>query len=229
MEGDAVNVWAWLAGSAVGVAVVAYVSRLGRSTAVTPTFSKSPTEARAGLMHYAYDVVRRLEPTWTDNAIVLAISDGWFESYLGGTGSFVMDDGRPSWNWGAVVARKGMEGFSHGDHSASGVATTMKFAVFPSMEEGFKFWRKIMPKQSIAAMQNGDAYEMARAMFVAGYYSNVDKAPLGDPEGDKRRVQGYANALASVSKLVETTLGLPTNLVSSVQGSHGYASPTGVT
>lgn len=221
------NVWAWLAGSAVGVAVVAYVSRL-RAAPAAPKFSPHPDEARAGLMHYAYDVVRRLEPTWDDNAIVLAISDGWFESYLGGTGSFLLPDGTPSWNWGACMARKGMPFFNHADHKADGTPFTGGFAVFPSMDEGFKFWRKIMPKQAIAAMQSGDAYEMARTMFVAGYYSNVDKAPIGDPAGDKRRVQGYANALASTSKLVESTLGLPTNLVSSVEGSHGYLSPTGM-
>jgi hypothetical protein len=223
-----VNVWAWIIGGGIGVAIVAAASRLGRSSSAAPTFSKSPTEARAGLMHYAYDVVRRLEPTWTDNAIVLAISDGWFESYLGGTGSFLLPNGTPSWNWGAVMARKGMAFFNHADHKPDGKPFTGGFAVFPSMEEGFKFWRKIMPAQSIAAMQTGDAYEMARAMFVAGYYSNVDDAPLGDPEGDKRRVQGYANALASTSKVVESELGLPANLVSSVKGSHGYVSPTGV-
>lgn len=226
------NAWAWIVGGGIGVAIVATVSRLGPATQSAPAFSSKPDEARAGLMHYAYDVVRRLEPTWTDNAIVLAISDGWFESYLGGTGSFLLPDGTPSWNWGAVMARKGMAFFNHGDHQADGTPFVGGFAVFPSMEEGFRFWRKIMPSQSIAAMQRGDGYEMARAMFVAGYYSNVDPDPIGDPRGstagDKRRIQGYANKLASVAKVVESTLGLPSTLVSSVVGSHGYVSPTGV-
>lgn len=221
--------WTWVVGGGIGVAIVAAASRLrGATTSAPPTFSPHPDEARTGLMHYAYDVIRRVEPTWTNNAIVLAISDGWFESYLGGTGSFLLPDGTPSWNWGAVMARKGMKFFNHADHKADGTPFTGGYAVFPSMEDGFKFWRKIMPAQSIAAMQKGDAYEMARAMFVAGYYSNVDAAPLGDPEGDKRRVQGYANALANTSKVVASTLGLPSGLVSAAQGSHGYISPTGV-
>lgn len=187
-----------------------------------------PVAAKGTLIRLAADTVKIHEPKWTRNARQLAIADGWFESYLGGAGSFA-PDGVPSWNWGAVVARAGMPYIVHGDHSASGAATSMHFAKFPTMADGFLFWVKIMPKKAIEAMQTGDAFEMARVMFKAGYYSNVDSAPIGDPEGDRRRIQGYANALVNTAKSVAVALGEPTNLVTGAEGSHGYVSPVNET
>lgn len=184
-----------------------------------------PATAKGTLMRLAADTVKLHHPEWTRNARQLAIANGWFESFLGGAGSFA-PGGVPSWNWGAVMARPGQDFIPHGDHKANGEAFTGHYAKFPTMADGFLFWVKIMPKQAIVAMQSGNAYEQARVMFKAGYYSNVDPAPLGDPEGDRRRIQGYANALVRTARQVAAELGEPQNLVTGAEGSHGYLAPT---
>lgn len=219
---------AWLAGGAATLAAVFGARAL---FAATPAIPRDPAAAQPTLVTMGLAVVRRVAPQWSANAALLAIANGWFESYLGGTGSFLLPDGTPSWNWGAVMARKGMKFFNHGDHKADGTPFTGGFAVFPSMADGFAFYKKILPAQSVAAMQTGDAFGMARAMFVAGYYDNVDSEPVGSPrgstEGDRRRIQGYANALVATAKKIAPMLGMNPNLVTGAEGGHGYVAPTG--
>lgn len=211
--------------SLLGVDLFPAVEREAHGRILVRGATIDPAKVKGMLMRLAADTVKIHEPKWTRNARQLAIADGWFESYLGGAGSFA-PDGKPSWNWGAAMAKPGMAYIDHGDHKADGTAFVGHYAAFPTMADGFLYWVSKMPKQAIEAMQTGDAHEMARVMFRAGYYSNVDPAPLGDPEGDKRRVQGYANALVNTSKSVAAALGEPTNLVSGAEGSQGYLAPT---
>jgi hypothetical protein len=131
--------------------------------------------------------------------MVLAI--GWFESNYGVTSDWLMPDGSPSNNWGAVIAVGNQNYIIHGDTDRIGRPATQRFAAFNTPEEGvLNFWRAWAKPDTLAAAQQGSSQGVATAMYRHSYYSGAS----GD---DATRIWGYASAIYNWSANVASALG----------------------
>ncbi len=144
---------------------------------------------RIGIMRHAADIVVLVKPDATENEVQVYVAHGFFESYLGAMGHFAPNC-VPTWNWGACRPRDGQDSFRLGKNGL--------FAVFPSMEEGFRNYLRVIGKKAQVAARGGKALEFSTILAKAGYY--------GPSDSD---AQGYAKALVSSARGVAKALGEP--------------------
>lgn len=122
----------------------------------------------------------------------LATAQGWRESFLGLRGPFLLPSG-PSFNWGATTARsKGVPWFGGGDHDRDGNPITQRWAgPWPTMGHGFRYWASFgSVRRAWSAYNAGDEREVARILYLGGYYTGVKGT-------DAERIAGYASWLRS--------------------------------
>jgi hypothetical protein len=154
------------------------------------------------------------------NAILLSIAPGYnraqrqsalavanLESGFGVSGSWLLDDGTPSYNSGAITcnaSRKGTAGcFSHGDVTAEGAPTTYEFMAFNTMREGLQAFIGTWGRaDTLAAASRGDAHGVAAAMYGHGYYT-------GSKGSDADRINAYAAAILGSAGSIASALGEP--------------------
>lgn len=154
------------------------------------------------------------------NAILLAIAPGFnraqrqsalsvmnLESGFGVSGSWLLENGKPSYNAGALTCNAGRKGtagcFSHGDVTATGAPTTYQFMAFHSMREGIQAFLNTWGRDdTLGAAGRGDAHAIAAAMYGHHYYT-------GSKGSDEDRINLYAKAILGSAKEVAGVLGEP--------------------
>lgn len=170
------------------------------SSPTSPTSPAGLPSERDVILHAA-EIAR--QAGFSPAAVQIAVAIGWNESRLGTRGQFVMPDGRPSWNWGATTARKGMPSFGGTDKGPTGKPITQRWAYFDTLREGFDYWRSFAGiRDARTAMEGGDALLTAAAMYDTGYYTMTS----GTRE---KRIRDYADAIRGGATKVAQILGRP--------------------
>jgi len=149
----------------------------------------------------------------------------------------------PSHNWGAVLAMPGAPFILHKDHDPDGTLVTRKFARPGSPEAGAKNFLSALIRSDINNAvknvlndPNATPFDLARAMYTRNedptvlkrsqlaYYTGLDKPPT---ETDQKRIQAYANMIASGANRVKKVLGLPANTTANGPGGAVQPVPVG--
>lgn len=167
----------------------------------------------------------------------MALAIGRLESGFGVDGSWLLGDGTPSYNWGALTGSGTAGSLTHSDNAADGTRVTYSFQAFHSMAEAFDAFRRVWTRGDLAgvgcdsrtdgcaeiianheasvndAAARGDAYAVARTMYAHGYYGGT---PPGSgawhpSEGSdaERRIQTYAKAIVGSAAEIARQLGEP--------------------
>ncbi len=117
------------------------------------------------------------------------------------TSDWLMPDGSPSYNWGAVVGKGTAGTIAHADRTADNKSTTSNFAAFHTPEEGFEFWAsrwEKIPKGTGAALKaaaDGNARGVAEAMYAACWFT-------GTSGTDAERIDAYAKVILGAAQHV---------------------------
>jgi hypothetical protein len=142
---------------------------------------------------------------WSEAARQIALAIGYAESRFGVTPDWQFDDGRPSYNWGAMVASADMiargEFLEHADHDAKGTPVRYRFGAHPSASDGIARWVRLLPKDAVAAAQVGDARGVAAAMYRAHWYT-------GTAGTDADRIAAYAKMIHGAAAHTTKALGI---------------------
>lgn len=167
--------------------------------------------------------VSGLSTIQTANAILLDIAPGYnraqrhaalavanLESGFGVSGSWILEDGTPSYNSGAITcnaSRKGTAGcFSHGDVTADDKPTTYEFMAFNTMREGLQAFVNTWGREdTLAAASRGDAHGIAAAMYGHGYYT-------GRTHDAATNIAAYASAILGSARSVADAIGEPMSI-----------------
>jgi len=139
-----------------------------------------------------------------------AIAIGNFETGFGVSGTWLFDDGTPSYNWGGLVGTGTRGPLTHGDVAPDGTPVKYGFQAFNSMDEGFRaFLRTWSKADTLDAASDGDAIGTARAMYGHHYFG-------GTKGTDEDRIQLYGKGIYNGSVEAAKILGEPIS-VSSVE------------
>ncbi len=145
--------------------------------------------------------------------IVLAI--GLFETGYGLTGSWIMEDGTPSYNWGGLVGKGTAGSITHGDRDKDGNSYTTPFQAHKSMADGLRsFMRTFTSYNALGPAEQGNVRGTAEAMYGKPgrrYFTGIRGS-------DSDRIEAYANAIMSSATQIAKELGEP--LAVSLKG-HG--------
>jgi len=160
--------------------------------------------APASIIKQANDTVRRNAPQLNMAQRHQAIAIGNFETGFGVSGSWLFDDGRPSYNWGGLVGSGTAGSLTHGDVAPDGTPVTYGFQAFNNMDEAFRaFLRTWSKSDTMEAAARGDALGTARAMYGHHYFG-------GTHGTDEDRIQLYGKGIYNGSTEVAKILGEPT-------------------
>lgn len=153
---------------------------------------------------------------WNAAERQIALAIGLLETGFGVDGSWLFDDGTPSYNWGGLVGTGTRGTLSHGDKDASGASTTYGFKAFNSMQEGFDAFKATWTRGDMSGVghdivheesvddpaSRGDALGVATTMYAHGYYTGAGGT-------DQDRINAYANAIVGAAQTVANALGEP--------------------
>lgn len=169
-------------------------------------------------------LAKRPELNRAARQIVLAI--GQLETGFGVDGSWLFEDGTPSYNWGGLVGAGTNGSLVHGDHNPDGSPVEYKFQAFHTMEEAFEKFFSVWSRGDISgvghpdvthepttlpAAARGDARAVATTMYAHGYYGGV-------AGGADDRIDAYAKAIDGAAKTVAAALGEKSDVVLSAKG-----------
>lgn len=159
--------------------------------------------ASSSLIQQANAVVLRNAPQLNMAQRHMAIAIGNFETGFGVSGSWLFDDGRPSYNWGGLVGSGTAGSLTHGDIAPDGTPVKYGFQAFNNMDEGFRAflgtWKKA---DTMEAAARGDALGTARAMYGHHYFG-------GTKGTDEDRIRLYGKGIFNGSNEVANILGEP--------------------
>lgn len=151
------------------------------------------------------------------------------ESDFGVSGSWLMIDGSPSYNWGALTGSGTAGSISHGDNAPDGTPVTYNFQAFHNPAEAFDSFRRTWTRGNVsgdkdiphertveAAAARGDAYNVAKTMYAHRYYGGTPSgAGAWHPSmgsDDERRIQTYAKAIVGSAAVIASQLGVKSPL-----------------
>ncbi len=149
------------------------------------------------------------QPGLPDSTRHIALAIGLFENKYGRLPPWTYKDEsgleRPSFNWGATTAASGKYILLHDPQTDQ----WLKFSVFNSAEDGFRYFYGIWSKPSVLqAAATGDTNAVAEAMF-ANHYFVGNKKRLPYPE---QTIIDYAHNLAFFAQVAAKALGEQTNV-----------------
>lgn len=182
--------------------------------------------ASASTVAEANAVVHARAGDWTDAQRQMALAIGRLESGFGVDGSWLLEDGTPSYNWGALTGSGTAGSLKHGDNEPDGTPVTYSFQAFHSMAEAFDAFRRTWTRSDVSADKaipheatvndaaaRGDAYAVARTMYAHRYYGGT---PTGSGawhpsmgSDDERRIQTYAKAIVGSAAEIARQIGEP--------------------
>lgn len=159
--------------------------------------------ASADVIRQADSVIRSVAPELTDSQRQLALAIGDFETGFGVTGSWLADDGTPSYNWGGLVGKGTAGSLRHGDITPEGSPTSYGFMAFRNMTEACRSFLKTWKRtDTMAAAEAGDALAVARAMCLHAYFGGVKGTA-------DERAQVYGKGIFAKAQTIAATLGEP--------------------
>lgn len=170
--------------------------------------ARASVGASASLIKQANAVVLANAPQLNRAQRHEAIAIGNFETGFGVSGSWLFDDGTPSYNWGGLVGKGTNGSLTHGDRAPDGTPVTYGFQAFNSMDEGFRAFLKTWsraPGDSLDAASEGDAIGTARAMYGHHYFG-------GTKGTDEDRIQLYGHGIYNGAVEVANVLGEPVSV-----------------
>lgn len=183
--------------------------------------------APASIIREANAVVLRNAPQLNAAQRQIALAIGNLENEYGTGKGWLKEDGTPSYNWGALTGSGTDGSIYHLDNRADGTQVKYSFKSFNSMDEGFQSFFKTWSRNDVSAdktyidheinalipASRGDAYNVARTMFVHRYYEGTPTgAGAWHPSmgsDDERRVQSYAKAILGSAKTVSSAINEP--------------------
>lgn len=163
--------------------------------------------------------------------IVLAI--GLLETGFGVDGSWLLEDGTPSYNWGGLVGSGTAGSLVHKDRNPDGSPTEYKFKAFNNMGEAFDAFYATWSHGNVKgighpdvkaeetvlpAAARGDARAVAATMYAHGYYGGI--AGKADD-----RIDAYAKAIDGAARTVSAALGEKSGVTLSAKGSGNKLGP----
>jgi len=155
------------------------------------------------LVRQADAVVRANAPQLNAAQRQMALAIGALETGFGVSGTWLFDDGTPSYNWGGLVGSGTAGSLTHGDINPDGTPTSMGFQAFNNMDEAFRSFLRTWSKPgNQEAAITGDALATARSMCANGYFGGT----RGTAED---RAQLYAKGILSTAKVIASQLGEP--------------------
>lgn len=103
---------------------------------------------------------------------------------------FLLANGDPSYNWGATTVRtSAIPSFGGTDKDQNGKVIGQRWARWPSLSAGFRYWSTFgSVRRAWNAYDAGDEREVARILYVGGYYTGIEGS-------DADRIAGYAALL----------------------------------
>lgn len=158
--------------------------------------------ASASVIREANAVVLRNAPQLNAAQRQLALAIGDFETGFGVSGSWLMPDGTPSYNWGGLVGSGTKGSISHGDINPDGTPHPgVSFKAFNNMDDAFNsFYRTWSKSDTLQAAAAGNATLTAKAMYGHGYFGGVS----GTAED---RIRAYGKGIYGVSKTIASVIG----------------------
>jgi hypothetical protein len=186
--------------------------RSGRGVALVgaagfPVVGAAPL-SRAELFAHARSVLAPL--AFTDNAKQIFASIGYFESRYGLADNFLMPDGSPSFNWGALVGKGPAGSVITNDHDKAGnLVKGVPFMAFFDAPSGLRKFLEVLihpgtgqELPAIAEANAGDARALATRMYKNGYYGGFGST-------DQERIDGYVSAIVGNARDYAKAIGQP--------------------
>lgn len=187
----------------------------------------------AATIREADAVVRAHRPELNAAARHIVLAIGLLETGFGVDGSWLFEDGSPSYNWGGLVGAGTNGSLVHSDHAPDGTPVEYKFKAFDNMGEAFSAFYATWSHGDVKgighpdvkheetvlpAAGRGDARAVATTMYAHGYYGGV-KGNADD------RIDAYAKAIDGAARTVSAALGEKSGVTLSTKGSDKKLGP----
>lgn len=146
----------------------------------------------------ASNAISSAYPTMMRSVRQTAMAVGWLENGFGQSGKWVVE-GVPSNNWGGITSGEPSKCATYIELDGG------RFCRFTSLKEGSMAFYELWSKPEIlAAAKRGDLWNVAQAMFEAGWYKDPQRS-------DYENISQYAYKLSEAAKTVCKALGEPSD------------------